>query len=266
MKKIMAALLIGLLLTSSAQAAQWAEGRSPAKPYEGTNEVDLSATMGYILLYPRAGVMPAEHFCDTLTIYLPREDVKLAEGIARLYSGSAVVASFDFADPERVRLRKLTETELDSLMWGGGVCIEMFLDESLKIGENYYVLMDEGCFTTSDGALKSLAITNPEAWKIAVNGDFGINSLSYTAPAGDGAQPGRRVSPKVGDAIRFDLLMGGDARHAVIYSDNDSVSFEKRDYTESGVVTGEVALDDLRWGVVFLNENGEPLCVVRLGD
>ena len=77
MKKFLATLLILMLFAGSAQAAQWPQGRGPGKPYEGTVEVNLNKTMGYVLLYPRAGIIPAENFCDTLTIYLPREDIKL---------------------------------------------------------------------------------------------------------------------------------------------------------------------------------------------
>ena len=270
MKKIIAAILACMLLASSAYAAEWPAGRSAAKPYEGTAEVDLTTTMGYILLHPRLNVMPAIHFCDTLTLYLPREDVKLAAGKLHLYSGRNEIASFDFADESHVCLRKLTEAELDQLMWGGGVCIEIFLDVSLKIGENYHVLMDEGCFTTEDGTLRSLQITNPEAWKPVVEGDYGVSSLYYAkAPAEGQAQsaaPSYVIHPMTGDTISFELLMGGDAKYAVIYSDNNSVSFEQPEYTESGIVTGTVTDDDVKWGIVFLNEGGEPLDVVRLGN
>ena len=266
MKKIIALVLISMLFATAAQAATWPEGRSAARPYEGTTEVDLTTTMGYILLHPRANVMPASSFCDTLTIYLPREDIKLAQGTARLYRGKEEVASFDFTDPTHTHLRKLTEAELERLMWGGGVCVEMFLDVSLTIGEDYYVLMDEGCFTTTDETLKSLAITNPDAWKITVTGDFGVNGLFYAAPVEEGQQSVASIQHNVGDEIHFDLLMGGDAKTAVVYSDNDSVAFDARTFEESGAVTGVVTQKDLRWGVVFLNENGEPVGVVRLGD
>ncbi|MBQ8953988.1 MAG: hypothetical protein IJ048_07710 [Clostridia bacterium] len=270
MKKIIAAILVCMLFASSAYAAEWPAGRSAAKPYEGTAEIDLTTTMGYILLYPRLNVMAAEHFCDTLTLYLPREDVKLATGKLHLYSGRNEIASFDFGDADHVRLHQLTETELDQLMWGSGVCIEVFLDTSLKIGENYYVLMDEGCFTTTDGTLKSLQITNPEAWRPVVAGDYGVSNLYYAkAPAEGGAQnaaPSYVIHPMAGDVITFELLMGGDAKYAVIYSDNNSVDFDQPEYTESGVITGTVTSDDLKWGIVFLNEGGEPLDVVRLGN
>ena len=84
MKKWAAVIIIvALMITTSAQAAQWPEGRSAAQPYAGTPPVNLDETMGYILLYPRPK-MPAQGFCDRLQIYLPREDIVLARGALRL--------------------------------------------------------------------------------------------------------------------------------------------------------------------------------------
>ena len=70
--------------------------------------------------------------------------------------------------------------------------------------------------------------------------------------------------PSNGDIITFDLVMGGDAKFAVIYSDNGSVEFPVQEYSESGTVTGRVIYDSLDWGVVFLNEGGEVLQAVNL--
>ena len=72
-----------------------------------------------------------------------------------------------------------------------------------------------------------------------------------------------KYNPVVGDMIHFDLLLGGDAKTAVVFSENDSVFFEKIDYTESGHVTGTVTKDALDWGVVFLDEKDEALQVIK---
>ena len=53
MKRIIALAIIGMLLMSSALAAEWPEGCSPAQPYARVKEVDLTQTMGYIILFPR---------------------------------------------------------------------------------------------------------------------------------------------------------------------------------------------------------------------
>ena len=68
-----------------------------------------------------------------------------------------------------------------------------------------------------------------------------------------------------GDIITFDLKMGGDAKYAVVFSENDSVSFDPPEYTESGTIKGAITGDELDWGVVFLDENGDVLEVLDLG-
>ena len=320
MKKIVCVLLMLALMLSTALAAEWPEGRSPAQPYANVPSVDLNTSIGHILMYPR-GKLGVEHFCDVLMIYLPREDIKLGTGSLQLYRGEELVETVSFANPQQVLLRSLTEEEMNNLLWGSGVCIEIWLSKSLKLSENYYVLMDENCFTNTTGSLVSRSITSPEAWVVNVGGGYGINELYYTqgmvmsdaekaarqeaetlaalnaglaptataAPAADGpvltadepepsaapaaavaAAPAAaagaiKVRPAVGDRIDFDLVLVGNAASAVVFSDNNSVSFETPEYTQSGHVTGQVVGDDLFWGVVFLDADGNVLDVEYLG-
>lgn len=256
-RAILAVLIVCLLLTVC--YADWPEGLSPAKPYAGVREQDLSKTIGYIMLYPRAK-LPAKNFCDVLQIYLPREDVEANEGYLHLYDAEDnEVYRANFADAEEVIVRSLTEDELQGLMWGGGICLEVRLPVSLKLEESYYVLLDEGCFTAGDGKLASLAVTAHDAWTPIVKGDFGISGLYYTRQGEADEEPLVVTAPQEGDEIHFDLILGGEAVSAVIYSENDSVEFEEPEYLESATLTGKVTKTPLRWGVVFLNAAGDVL-------
>ena len=266
-------LMIGFMASACAQAAQWPEGRSAAQPYAGTPPVDLEKTIGYIILYPRLK-MVARNFCDKLVLFLPREDVELSHGLLRLMKSSEdaapeEIAAIDFSDPDSVTLRPMTEQEKESLIWGSGVCIEIRLPISLELNETgYYVTMEEGCFTAQNGALSSLAIVNPEAWTPVIEGEYGVSGLYYVPfeKATDEApsEASRGTQPEPGDKICFDLVLGGDAAYAVIYSENDSVFFEEIEYTESQTVEGAVTKDPLNWGVVFLDENGNMLKAVTI--
>ena len=229
MKKLAALILICVLFVSTAYAAEWTDGRSAAQPYAGVPEVNLDETMGYIMLFPRAK-MPAQNYCDVLEIYLPREDLVLGEGSLTLCNAEGELEKISFADSERVELRPLEEPELEGLMWGGGMCIEVHLIKSLSFDENYYILMDDGCFTAAEEEV-----------------------------------PAEPKAPEKGDIITFDLKMGGDAKYAVVFSENDSVSFDPPEYTESGTIKGAITGDELDWGVVFLDENGDVLEVLDLG-
>lgn len=278
MKKLIALVLVCLFCMATAYAAEWAEGLSPAHPYEHKPEIDLDDMIGYMTLFPNAHHnIVAEHFCDVLEMYFPREDIVLGEGNLTLCNASGEVVTINFADTDRVEVRKLEEVELDGLLWGSGSCIEIHLPFSMNLNEEYYVLMDEGCFTASEGKVTNPKITNPDAWTPQVIGDYGIGNLYYSAPVeveateeeGEAeaaeAQSGEveyKLVPEVGDQITFDLVMGGDATAAVVYSENDSVFFPTPQFTESCTVTGSITGEELDWGVVFLDEAGTVLYIV----
>ena len=63
--------------------------------------------------------------------------------------------------------------------------------------------------------------------------------------------------PDTGDKIIFDLVMGGEAKVAVPFSDNGSVVFDRAEYSESCHVVGTVLKDDVSWGVLFLKDDEE---------
>ena len=280
MKRLIALILVCLVGIGTAYAAEWKEGLSPSKPYTGSKPADLETTMGYMALYPNAtkkNNIP-EHFCDVLEMYFPREDITLGEGNLTLYDESGEVFKVSFTDSDCVELRKLEEVELDHLMWGSGVCVDIHLPFSLKFDTSYYVLMEEHCLDAMDGKVTNPPITNVEAWCPQVTGDYGISYLYYSAPvetaneeAGEEEEKKEttkaeeagpveyKVEPGVGDAINFDLVLGGEAKVAVVYSENDSVYFENIEYTESGTVTGTITGEELDWGVVFLDEEGNLL-------
>ena len=289
MKRLLAMVLIGLFCATGAFAAEWGEGLGPDQPLPGVRKLDLNREMGYSYTYPRPG-LEVSYYCNVLEIYLPREDIALGDGHAHLYDSTGEVADIDFANPDQVHLRPQQESELVAKKWGSGVCIEMYLPVSLKFGESYYVLMDLNCFTACDGRVSNYDLAKPDQWTPALQGDYGIGGLFYCAPpaseevaeggetadapdakAPEGtAEPEQepaagepKYNPVTGDMIQFDLLLGGDAKTAVVFSENNSALFDQIEYTESGHVTGSVQADDLDWGVVFLDENNELLQVIK---
>lgn len=189
MKRLIALVLACLMaLGGACLAAEWPQGRSAAQPYSQLPEVNLSETIGYIMLFPRAK-LPASRFCNVLAMFLPREDLELGEGMVHLYEKvegeeePVEVCSVDFTDKDSVQIRAMNESELRDLMWGGGRVVEMKLSKSLEFGgensHNYYVLMDPGCFTAQGGKLGSLQISGDEAWVPVIGGDYGVSGLYY---------------------------------------------------------------------------------------
>ena len=213
MKRIIAILLVCMLLGSSAAfAAEWPAGRSPSQPYSGSPPVDLTKTMGYIILFPRVK-LPARTFCDMLQVFMPREDVELGSGtvcLMQMVDGKPVeVCSTEVSGPGQASVRRMTEQELSALMWGSGVCVEIRLPKSLEFDvDNYFVTMEEGCFTAANGRLPSLTIAKPEAWNPVLQGDYGIGGLYYSEGAPEPehvaeAEEADEAEETTGDDIEF---------------------------------------------------------------
>ena len=80
------------------------------------------------------------------------------------------------------------------------------------------------------------------------------------------ASPATYVTkPNAGDIVTFDLIMGGDAVVAVLFSENGSVEFNEVEYTQTAHVTGTVVSDEVQWGVVFLNDESDIINSFHIG-
>lgn len=257
MKKVLAILLMVMLLAGVAFAAEWTEGRSPSKPYLGHPEADFSRSIGYIMRFPNVKV-GEKGYCDHLTVYLPREDVTIGRGQVKVYEDghSGAVASVDFRDAGSVVQRAMTEEELDSLLWGSGVAFDVYLTESLPVGRDYHVTMDSGCICTEDKKLSNPALKGSDAWNFSVTGEYGVQNLYYASYNAERKTTGsKHIQPTAGDRVSFKLVLGGEAKTALLYCADKSVSFDQTMFTESGTYVGSVRANEVNFGVVFLDEN-----------
>lgn len=258
MKRIIAwTLAMLLLVTGTAMAAEWEEGLSPNKPYTDVPEIDLETRVGYMMFYPQEKT-PVENACQRLYIYLPREDVTAGEGTLHLFTKEdGEVWSVAMNNTEAITQRIINEAELTGLLWGGGTCFEVLLPRSLELGKTYYANMTRGCIVADNG------VESPQlggtAWSFAVAGNYGVSGMEYRRALADGRYEEQVLSPEVGDEIRFDLVLGGDAAVAAIYKYHDSVDFVTTTFTESCEVVGKVTSENLVWGVMFLDADGNEL-------
>ena len=250
MKKWMALAIAMVLLLGAVQIAACAEEAwNAAQPYPDVPEIDLTEQLGYMMFYPNE-VMAAEGMCDRLFIYLPREDVKAGDGelfVSTKEDGE--IWRTPMNDESCVELRALTEDELDSLLWQGGVCFEITLPRSLTLGRTYRVGMESGCIV-ADG-VTNVQDGEMDNWSFEVRGDYGLNAIEYRSAQGETV-----VVPKAGDEVRFDLVLGGEAVMASVYSLDGTVDFQPNFFTESGEVIGAVTGDVPSWGIVFIDTEG----------
>lgn len=259
MKKLVAFVLVTLLLcTTVALAEGWGDGKSPSKPYPTLPEVDLDLQFGYMMLYPQAN-FAAEYACQRLYVYVPREDVVVGEGTLYLRAENGdLILETAMTNADVVRQRTITPEELVGLIWGGGTCFEIRVPKSLTLGATYFVNMESGCLVT-EGGVKSTQIGGTDQWRFTVTGDFGVSNMEYRRPLENGKYEKEIVAPQAGDEIRFDLVLGGEAAYAALYSNTESVDFPTATYTESGEIIGSVMDDSPDWGVIFLDAQGNVL-------
>lgn len=258
MKRWIALFVLMVLMAPAALAATWEDGRSPAKPYVGVPEVDLSKTLGYMMFYPNSK-MSAEHIGRELRIYLPRRDVEAGKGRAYLCTeAEGELLRFSFKDEEYVTMRDMTEAELDSMLWGDGVCFEITLPVSLNLGTSYFVNLDKNCIVTTKGKVGNAIIGGTDSWAFTVEGEYGVSGLSYRRAARNGDMK-PVTKPAAGDEVTFELTLGGEAAAAALFCWDDSVAFDKPLLRESMTVTGQILTDNPAWGIVFMDANGNEL-------
>ena len=258
MKRLIAILVACLMMAGAAHAAEWAEGTSPAQPYPGVPAADLQAQIGYMLNFPKAG-NPAELYCDTLYIYLPREDLALGDGRLSVMTGAGEWTGVSFADAERVRLFPLDEETLADVQWGGGIGVEVWLPVSLPMGDGAWIEMEDACRVPEGGARLEGLPKGSEAWRAALEGEYGVGGLRFTHE-GEDAPLSR---PAAGDLVTFDLQLGGDAAMAAIESANGSVTCDAGEgFAQSCEVTLRLLDDDFQWTVYFLDDAGNAVDVL----
>lgn len=254
MKKWIAVILAMVLLCAGmAQAAVWADGKGPSKPYSNVPEVNLNQNIGYMMFYPSA-FLPVQHACQRLFIYLPREDVKAGDGMIYLYTQEdGEVWSSVMNNVVSITQRPITEEELAGLMWGGGTCFEIKLPKTLDLNKYYYVNLARNCIVTENGSVDNPEVGGTDNWGFIVGGMYGVSGMEYLR---DGETA---LFPMAGDTIRFNLELGGDAVSAVLFAYNDSVSFLNTMYTQSTEVSGSVLTGSPAWGVMFLDAEGNEI-------
>lgn len=268
MKRLTAICLVLMMLcTATAYAAGWEDGLGPHKPYRTAREIDLTTQVGYMMFHPNANMSVAG--AKTLFIYLPREDVELnADG------GNFVIRSADQGeeyriavnDPKYVTLRPMIDWELEGLLFGGGVCVEITLPVSLRLGCTYYVDMDAGCIVVpnAETPITHEAMSGEEHWHFETIGDYGVSQLEYRRVNGSGEEETVVGVAQDGDTARFDLVLGGAAKSATLYKignpgDPEKIVFPTAVITESCEIIGQVTGEDPAWGVLFWDTETPPV-------
>lgn len=261
MKKILAICLI-LMLAMSASAATWEEGLGPQKPYLGSPEVDFTKTIGYMMLLPmkEATVAPGT---VTLSVYMPREDVEVGEGVLTLASTEDGKIAEIAVSAANVSARPMTEAELDALLWGSGTAFEITLEKPLEPNRHYTAEMSEGCFYAPDYEIGSPAIEGEGAWSFNTEIGSTVENVRFERMVEGEEAPvelAYEESICVGDQVTFTVTLGDDVASAALVCDAGVILSEESYFPASTEVTAFFpSAGEVKWGVVFMDETGTML-------
>ena len=117
--------------------------------------------------------------------------------------------------------------------------------------------------TTTTGGLDAAAMSAASSSQ-AQGGDAASASAGTAAGTETSEEELGEVTlrPVKGDVMTLNIVIGGEAVSAVVYSENGSVLFDRQEVRSSSPVTGQILDNDVSWGIVFLNANGDVLDVL----
>ena len=249
MKKIIVLCVVLMLAMLPCQAAEWADGLSPEKPYSGMPEVDFSETIGYMMLEPVIE-SASDYGTIMLKIYMPREDVTVGEGTLQLYADDALALEIAIGE-ETMTARAMTEAELEDLIWGCGTVFE--IEVTLEANRTYSVVLSAGCILAEDYGNASPEIEEGE-WTFTTEAENYVENLTYVF------EDEETEVLSAGDGAEFDLVFTNAAAAAVYVLSGELDAPISYFVAEDGEVqTASVtfpAAGEVVWGVIFLDEDG----------
>ena len=257
MKKIFAIILALVMCAGmSAMAAEWAEGLGPNKPYSGSPEVDFSETIGYMMFLPinKANIAPG---ANTLSIFLPREDVETGSGTLKLFSKEANLVEEIAISAETMVARPMLDVELNAMMWGCGTAFEIELAKPLERNHHYYVQMTEGCIKDANTDVVSPAITGKKSWVFDTEMDSYVDSITFYRAVEGQAEPVVVETVQPGDTAKLSVILAEDVAAAAVYCDSGVILPDVSYVEQSGeIIVRFPATGEVKWGVIFVDENG----------
>ncbi len=168
-------------------------------PTEVMPDDKSSNSVGLMAFYPNNDEnMYALAGTNTLTLYFENKGIKLGDGKIGIYkkADSSIYASVSTADKGKFDVGEMDSVGTSLTGWTSGTKIDVYFDKVFLAGDEYYVLMDEGCFKL--GQVLSAAVTNASL----IN--FGVKNYGV-----DVSHLGLGKEHNVGDVVSFDITVDG---------------------------------------------------------
>ncbi|WWR16868.1 hypothetical protein V1224_05395 [Lachnospiraceae bacterium JLR.KK008] len=192
---------------------------------------------------------------NTLHAYFKRQDVIPGTGKMTVHrlSDDSVVEEINLEDKEKCLVGEQDST-FSLLGWNSGTHLVIRLADTPESGETYYVNLEEGAFTSSDGTIRSKELTDASSWCYGVANYGVVPSL----PSGSAVF--------VGDVLTADILVRKPAVLARVENyDENRVRFNEKEFQQDGKLDIKIyQLGEDPFTVTFYDEDDNPLGSITL--
>ena len=173
--------------------------------------------------------------------------------IIRKTSDDSVIEEINLKDTQKCSIGE-ADTTFNLLGWNGGTHLIIQLKETPASGEAYYVNLEEGAFTSQDGAILSKAIQDKTTWSYGV-APYGVIPAR---PSGSDVL--------VGDVLSADILIRQPAVLAKIENyDENRVRFNDKEFEQDAKLEIKIyQIGEDPFTVTFYDNDDNPLGSITL--
>ena len=160
----------------------------------------------------------------TLHAYFKRQNVVPGDGKFVLHNAAddSIVEEIDLRDTSKCYVAE-ADSMFYMLGWDNGTHIVVQLKDTPKLGQSYYVTLEEGAFTSQDGTLRSKPVTDRNIWQMNIE-EYGVLPDVKSGS-----------SVYVGDVLKAQVILKAPAVVAKVENyDENRVRFNEKEFTQSG--------------------------------
>ncbi len=244
--------------SSAAPTSEPAQAAQPpaATETEAAQGQDLTAdSIGPVSFTPNEKGYSMVYGSNTLHAYFKRLNVIPGSGkmTVRRTADDSVVEEIGLKDTGKCTIAQ-PDTTFDLLGWNGGTHLVIRLRDTPASGEAYYINLEEGAFTSQDGAIRSKAITDPSVWS------FGVAPYGVIPKLPSGSQV------LVGDVLSADVLVRQPAVLAKVENyDENRVRFNEKEFVQDAKLEIKIyQIGEDPFTVTFYDDDDNPIGSITL--
>ncbi len=230
-------------------------GGDAAPETEAAGEELTDDSIGPVVFTPNERGYSLVYGSNVLHAYFKRLHVIPGDGkmTVRRMSDDTVVEEINLKDTEKCQIAEPDST-FSLVGWENGTHLTIRLSEVPASGESYYVNLEDGAFTSGDGAIRSKAIIDSTSWS------FGVAPYGIIPALPDGSDV------LVGDVLSADILVRQPAVLAKIENyDENRVRFNDKEFKQDAKLEIKIyQIGEDPFTVTFFDDDDNPLGSITL--